>query len=189
RPPAELDALALAEALGDTTAFDLTGAHVAIVGDLANSRVARSDVYALTSLGARVTLVGPRGLAPASLEALAPGVRIAHDLDAILSDDRPTAIQTLRVQFERSAGVGSSIAYREAFGLTLDRARRLPAGTIVMHPGPANPGLEIDQAVLDGEVDGTVDHLRCLVRRQVTAGVAVRMAVLEQLLIHPQAGA
>lgn len=184
-----LDALALAEALGVGGAegsFDLSGRRVVIAGDIINSRVARSDVHAFTTLGARVTLVGPSALAPKALETLAPGVEVSDDFEgALTSDGGAAALQMLRVQFERSATIASAREYRAGFGLTTARAARLAArrdgGPLVMHPGPANRGLEIDGGVLDG-VDGGAGGLRSLVARQVTAGVAVRMAVLSALL-------
>ena len=171
-----LDALALADAL-DRAACALDGVHAVIVGDIANSRVARSDIYAFTTLGARVTLVGPPALAPKAMARLAPNVRVTHDLDEALAD-APDAVQALRVQFERRASIASPRAYRSAYGLTDERASRLKPGTVIMHPGPANPGLEIDLDVLTG----AHANIRSMVSAQVAAGVAVRMAVLEQAL-------
>jgi aspartate carbamoyltransferase catalytic subunit len=179
-----LDVLALARAKGRTGAFDLTGLTVAIVGDVVSSRVARSDVAAMTALGAEVLLVGPPFQAPRSLAIL--GARVERDLDAVLG--RVDAVQMLRVQFERHGGRGiaSRREYRAGYALTTDRARRMRPDAVIMHPGPMNRGMEIDDAVADG--DG-VDSPRSIVLEQVACGVAVRMAVLERLLARAEGGA
>jgi aspartate carbamoyltransferase catalytic subunit len=176
-----LDALTLAEGLGRSNAFDLSGIRIAIVGDVISSRVARSNIAALTTLGAEVIAVGPPTLAPRSLAAL--GCRVEHDFDAVLTEI--DAVMMLRVQFERhdagaaahgagQAPKGSSIIsvreYREGYALTSARASTLKPHAMVLHPGPINRGLEMDQDVIDGP--------RSAVLRQVTHGVAVRMASL-----------
>ena len=179
-----LDVLALARAKERAGSFDLTGLTVAIVGDVASSRVARSDVIAMTALGAEVVLVGPPAQAPGSLASL--GVRVERDLDAVLG--RVDAVQMLRVQFERHGGRGiaSRREYRAGYALTVARARRMRPDAVVMHPGPMNRGMEIDDAVADG--DG-IDLPRSIVLDQVSCGVAVRMAVLESLLTRtPEVG-
>jgi aspartate carbamoyltransferase catalytic subunit len=168
-----LDALTLVQHCGST---DLSSMHLAIVGDLATSRVARSAVYAMTALGCNVTLVGPEALVPDTLAGLLEGLhpvqrgtlRIARDFDSIL----PTldAIMMLRIQFERHGGGGVPGDYRAQWGLTASRARLLPKHAVVLHPGPVNRDLELDAAVCDGP--------RSLVLNQVTNGVAVRMASL-----------
>ena len=159
-----LDAYTLRQRFGR-----IAGLHVAVVGDIANSRVARSNVHALTKLGATVTLVGPSTLLPASFAKL-PNVNVSTDFDAVL----PTvdAVNMLRVQFERmqSAAFPSVREYASLFGLTGDRVARLNPGVFVMHPGPMNRGVEIDTAVADGPNSGIL--------QQVTNGLAVRMAVL-----------
>ena len=163
-----LDCLTIREVFGR---FD--GLRVAIVGDIANSRVARSAMHALTTLGAHVTLVGPPTLLPASMAGVAhhrDRVALSHDLDATLGG--LDVIMMLRVQLERAAGGGVASDYRELFGLTHARAARLPGHCIVMHPGPVNRGVEVDDDVAD-------DIRRSQILRQVTHGVAVRMAVLE----------
>lgn len=172
-----LDVLALARAKGRTNTFDLTGLTVAIVGDVAASRVARSDVVAMTALGAEVVLVGPPAQAPRSLSVL--GAKVERDLDAVLG--RADAVQLLRVQFERHGGRGiaSRREYRAGYALTVARARRMRPDAVVMHPGPMNRGMEIDDAVADG--DG-IELPRSIVLDQVSCGVAVRMAALERLL-------
>jgi len=166
-----LDCLTIREVFGR---FD--GLRVAIVGDIANSRVARSALHALTTLGAHVTLVGPPTLLPASMGGIArhrERVSLSHDLDATLGG--LDVIMMLRVQLERAAGGGVASDYRELFGLTHARAARLPGHCIVMHPGPVNRGVEVDDDVAD-------DMRRSQILRQVTHGVAVRMAVLEHCL-------
>ncbi len=159
-----LDLLTMRQRLGD-----LRGRRVAIVGDIANSRVARSNVHGLTALGAEVVLIGPPTLAPQSLAGLSPAdnITVSHDLDEQLA--ALDVIMMLRVQFERGAGISSD--YHELYGLTATRTQRLPEHAIVMHPGPMNRGLEIDAAVAD-------DPQRSAIRQQVANGVAVRMAVL-----------
>jgi aspartate carbamoyltransferase catalytic subunit len=160
---------------------ELAGKKVAIVGDVAASRVARSNMHGLTTLGADVLLCGPPAQVPAAfeemLEAGPPSphprgsIRVSHDLDALLPE--VDAIMMLRVQVERGSQAGGD--FRELYGLTAQRARRLRPGVPVMHPGPMHRGLEIDSEVAD-------DPARSIILQQVTSGVAVRMAVLEMLL-------
>jgi aspartate carbamoyltransferase catalytic subunit len=151
----------------------LEGRHVAIVGDVKHSRVARSDIEVFTALGARVTLVAPPTLLPPSL-APWPGVEVAHDLDHVLGD--LDVCYLLRMQRERmtEALVPSLREYTACFGLTSARADRLPPHALVMHPGPMNRGVEIA-----GEV---ADRAGSVITEQVANGVAVRMAVLFLLL-------
>ncbi|MFO0963905.1 MAG: aspartate carbamoyltransferase catalytic subunit [Phycisphaerales bacterium] len=166
-----LDCLTIRRALGS-----IEGARIAIVGDIANSRVARSALHALTTLGAQVRLIGPPTLLPRSFGEIAQHrdrVAISHDLDANLAD--LDAIMMLRIQLERAAGGAIASDYRIHYGLTRERAARLPARCIVLHPGPVNRGVEVDDDVAD-------DTRRSQILRQVTHGVAVRMAVLEYCL-------
>ena len=166
-----LDCLTIRRALGG-----IQGATVAIVGDIANSRVARSALHALTALGASVRLVGPPTLLPNAFLGVAAHrdrVNITHDLDSVLGD--LDAIMMLRVQLERTAGVGIASDYRMQYGLTHARASRLPGACIVMHPGPVNRGVEVDDDVAD-------DARRSQILAQVTHGVAVRMAVLSRCI-------
>ncbi len=171
-----LDALTLREYFRKTT---LDGLTVAIVGDIASSRVARSNAHGLTTLGADVIFVGPPSLVPPDMASLVtPGqkgsgvLRIEHDLDAVLGS--VDAIMMLRVQFERHGGEGIDEEYSHQFGLDTRRADRLRDGVPILHPGPINRGIELDPEVADGH--------RSLVLDQVTCGVAVRMAVLQGLL-------
>lgn len=154
---------------------DLSGKHVVMVGDVAHSRVVGSDYHGLTTLGAKVTLVGPARLLPEP--ETYPEAERTDDLDAALP--AADAVMALRIQKERF-GVGEALpditAYRERYGITVERARRLAEGVPVLHPGPMNRGVEVDGEVADG--------VRGLVLRQVTAGVAVRMAVLSALAEH-----
>jgi aspartate carbamoyltransferase catalytic subunit len=152
---------------------DFQGRRVAIVGDIANSRVARSATHGLVTLGAEVLLVGPPTLVSRDFERLASGpgrIRVSHDLDGVLAN--LDAIMLLRIQMERAAGSGISPDYRGMYGLTEARVARLPEDCAVLHPGPVNRGVEIDDAVAD-------DPRRSRILPQVTAGVATRMAVLE----------
>jgi aspartate carbamoyltransferase catalytic subunit len=144
---------------------DLDGARIAIVGDIAHSRVARSDVWAFTLLGAEVTLVAPRTLLPPSVEGWP--VRVSHDLDAVY---------LLRMQRERmtEALVPSLREYSARYGLTARRVETMGDKALVMHPGPMNRGVEIAADVADLPRSVVVD--------QVRNGVAVRMAVLFELL-------
>ncbi len=158
---------------------DLTGRTVVIVGDIANSRVARSNLHGLTTLGADVVLVGPPALVPVSFTKITAGpgrVSIDHDLDKTLT--HADAVMMLRIQLERhDADSGGSIPpdYRLRYGLTIERAASLPQAALVMHPGPMNRGVEIDSEVAD-------DLDRSVIMEQVTNGVAVRMAVLKRAI-------
>ena len=163
-----LDLYTIRERFG-RSAGDLSGLRVAIVGDVANSRVARSDLHGLTKLGAEVVLVGPPTLLPRSL-GLRPGVTVSHDLDAVLPGC--DVVNMLRVQHERvaSSQFPSVREFTRLFGLTPARLARCRPDVFVMHPGPMNRGVEIDPAIADGPNSGVL--------RQVTNGLAVRMAVL-----------
>jgi aspartate carbamoyltransferase catalytic subunit len=151
---------------------DVTGARIGIVGDVRNSRVARSGITCWSRLGAEVTLIGPPTLMPEDLTGWP--VRVAHDLDDAIAE--LDVVYVLRVQQERigRALLPSLREYYARWGLTEDRAHRLKPDALVMHPGPMIRGDEIATAVVDGP--------RSLVREQVANGVAVRMAVLFELL-------
>jgi aspartate carbamoyltransferase catalytic subunit len=162
-----LDCYTIRTALNRNAGFD--GLRIAIVGDIKHSRVARSDITAFTMLGADVTLVAPRTLLPPTVE-----VPVTTELDEIIAD--LDVIYLLRMQRERmtEALVPSLREYTTRFGLTPDRARRLPEHALIMHPGPMNRGVEM--AVDPSELPGAV------ITQQVTNGIAVRMAVLFDLL-------
>ena len=148
------------------------GLHVAIVGDVLHSRVARSDIQALRLMGAKVTVVGPPPLIPRGIEAM--GCEVSYDIEAIGAAD---VIYVLRMQKERMLEganfVPSLREYTARWGVTKDRIR---PGQKVMHPGPMNRGVEIDPEVADAA--------EALIERQVRSGLVVRMAVLYDLLTH-----
>ncbi len=153
-------------------AGSLEGLRIAIVGDVKHSRVARSDVSCFAMLGASVVLVAPLTLLPPSLEGWP--CEVAHDLDEVIGE--LDVCYLLRMQQERTteALVPSLREYAATYGLDRRRAQRLPAGAIVMHPGPMNRGVEIAPEV--------ADMPNAVITRQVANGVAVRMAVLFHLL-------
>ncbi|WP_298457737.1 aspartate carbamoyltransferase catalytic subunit [uncultured Cellulomonas sp.] len=163
----------------DPAGRDLAGLRVAVVGDVLHSRVARSNVDLLTTLGAEVTLVAPPTLVPVGVEAWP--CRVSYHLDPVLADQRPDAVMMLRVQRERmgagAAGGGyfpTPLEYTRGYGLDARRLALLPDHAIVMHPGPMNRGLEISADAADSP--------RAVIVEQVANGVAVRMAVLYLLL-------
>ncbi|KAA9395088.1 aspartate carbamoyltransferase catalytic subunit [Kocuria coralli] len=161
---------------GETQGTDLEGMHVVIVGDILHSRVARSNMWLLTTLGARVTFVAPPTLLPVGTQHWP--ARIVFDLDEALAEN-PDAVMLLRVQRERmhAAFFPSEAEYARWWGLTperLDALDRAGATTAIMHPGPMNRGLEISSEAADSP--------RSTVLRQVSNGVAVRMACLYLLL-------
>lgn len=146
----------------------LEGLKIAIVGDISHSRVARSDMWAMTKLGAEVTLVGPPTLMPAEASRLP--VKISYSLDEVI--EHVDVVNMLRIQFERLGGnpFPSIREYSRYFGLTVERMQRAKPDILVMHPGPINRGLEIESEVADGKNSVILD--------QVRNGLAVRMAVL-----------
>jgi aspartate carbamoyltransferase catalytic subunit len=155
-----LDLLTMRQRLGK-----ITGLRVALVGDIMHSRVARSNLWALQKLKNQVTLVGPATLVPRDLEA-----PVSHDFDRALREN--DVVMMLRLQLERQqAGLFPSTGeYVRFFGLTRERLATLTNGTIIMHPGPMNRGLEISAEAADSS--------RSVILNQVTNGVAVRAAVL-----------
>jgi len=152
---------------------DLSGLRVTMVGDILHSRVARSNLWLLNTLGAEVTLVGPSTLIPAG--ATAWPARVEYDLDAALTT-APDVVMMLRIQSERmrAAYFPNAHEYATLWGLTPERFRALPASTLVMHPGPMNRGLEISSEAADSP--------QSTVLEQVSNGVYVRMAVLYTVL-------
>jgi len=158
-----LDTFTMKEHLGD-----LRGKKVVILGDILFSRVARSNIHALTKLGAAVTLCGPSTLVPHWFTDL--GVTVSHDLKSAL--DGAEVVMLLRIQHERqtSSHFPSLGEYTGMFGLNKTRASWLHPKAIIMHPGPINRGVEIDSDLADGK--------RSVILEQVTNGIAVRMAIL-----------
>ena len=153
---------------------DLDGVSIVIVGDLAHSRVARSNLWLLTTLGARVTFVAPETLQPYGARDWPVTVR--HSLDEAIREDRPDVVMMLRIQSERmhAAYFPNEREYARNWGLDDARLAVLPDRALVMHPGPMNRGLEISSAAADSE--------RSTVLEQVANGVSVRMAALYLLL-------
>ena len=158
-----LDAFTIQERLGK-----IAGVRVLIVGDIIHSRVARSNLWALTKLGAKVKLVGPSTLLPKEFAEL--GVEVSHDLEGALEE--ADVINLLRIQHERQvhSRVPSIGEYAALFGLTTERFRRCKPGVLLMHPGPIHRGVEIASELADG--------VNSVILDQVTNGLAVRMAVL-----------
>ena len=153
-------------------ARDLQGLHVAIVGDILHSRVARSNVLLLSKLGAAVTVVAPPTLLPVGIESWP--TKVAYDFDHVIP--QVDAIMMLRVQSERMHELyfPNAREYSRYFGLNTDRVRKMKAKSIIMHPGPMNRGLEITADV--------ADSARSVIIEQVSNGVSVRMAILYTLL-------
>lgn len=158
-----LDAFTIQEKLGS-----IRNKKVVIIGDIAHSRVARSNIYVLSKLGARVSVCGPPTLLPPKPDTL--GVSYAYRPEELLKD--ADAVMTLRIQFERQnrmqlPGVAE---YSKFWGLNKERAKLLKPGAIVLHPGPVNRGVEIDPEIADGP--------QSLILDQVSNGILTRMAVL-----------
>jgi aspartate carbamoyltransferase catalytic subunit len=166
-----LDAFTLRERLREGRG-DLDGLHVGIVGDILHSRVARSNVLLLRTLGAQVTVVAPPTLMPHGVQSWPAAV--SYDLDPVLP--KLDAIMMLRVQAERmqDAYFPSALEYSRMYGLDAERLAMLPEHAIVMHPGPMNRGMEISADVADSAQSVMVE--------QVANGVSIRMAVLYLLL-------
>jgi len=162
-----LDMMSLKEKFGY-----LEGLKVGILGDIAHSRVALSNIYGLITMGAEVTVCGPSTLIPPFLEDL--GVTVTYDVDALL--EWADAVNVLRIQMERM-GIGlfpSIREYRARFGITAERLARMKKEIVIMHPGPMNRGTEIDSVVADSD--------QAIILDQVLNGVASRMAILFLLL-------
>ena len=158
----------------------LAGLHVCLVGDILHSRVARSNLWGLRKLGARVTVCGPPTLIPHGIEQL--GATVSYDLDEVIED--ADVVNILRIQFERQHGAffPSVREYAVEYGLSRERLARAKPHLLVLHPGPMNRGVEVAAEVADGS--------HSLILDQVTNGVAVRMAVLfhTTLTREPDAG-
>ncbi|MDD5477296.1 MAG: aspartate carbamoyltransferase catalytic subunit [Candidatus Omnitrophica bacterium] len=158
-----LDIFTLKEKLGK-----IKGLNVAIVGDIAHSRVARSNIWGLTKLGANVTLCAPEMLLPVGIELT--GAKTSSNLDEVLK--KADAVNVLRMQFERDedAAFPEQLDYFKKFGITEERLAKAKKDIVVMHPGPINRGIEMSSEVADGK--------NSVILEQVTNGIAVRMAVL-----------
>lgn len=158
-----LDIFTLKEKLGK-----IKGLNVAIVGDIAHSRVARSNIWGLTKLGAKVILCAPQMLLPPGIEIT--GVKTSSEIDEVLK--YADAVNVLRMQFERdeNAAFPEQLDYFKKFGITEERLAKAKKDIIVMHPGPINRGIEMSSEVADGN--------NSVILEQVTNGIAVRMAVL-----------
>ena len=158
-----LDIFTLREKLGN-----IEGRSVTIVGDIAHSRVARSNIWGLTKLGAKVTVCAPRMLIPVGIEAM--GVSVTNNIDEALKE--ADAVNVLRMQFERDeqGAFPKQMEYFKKFGITEERLRRAKPELIVMHPGPINRGIEMSSEVADCP--------QSVIPDQVTNGIAVRMAAL-----------
>ena len=151
----------------------LEGLRVAIIGDIAHSRVARSNVHLLSKFGSKIVLCGPASLLPRELEAIAPGVSLANDMREAI--DQADVIMMLRVQLERQHEAAFPASeYFQFYGLRLEHLALAKPNVIVMHPGPINRGREISSEVADSQLS--------MILNQVENGVAVRMAVLERVL-------
>jgi aspartate carbamoyltransferase catalytic subunit len=146
----------------------LEGVKVCLVGDILHSRVARSNIWGLKKMGAKVTVCGPPTLIPSHIEKL--GVEVSYDLDGIIKDQ--DVLNILRIQLERQRGAffPSIREYAAEYGISVERMKKAKPGVLIMHPGPVNRGVELAAEVADGSQSMILD--------QVTNGVAVRMAVL-----------
>ena len=158
-----LDIFTLKEKLGS-----IEGLKVSIVGDIAHSRVARSNIWGLTKLGAKVTVCAPPMLIPPAIEEM--GVYVTNDIDEAIAN--ADAVNVLRMQFERDEedAFPKQLEYFKNFGITQERLMKAKKNIIVMHPGPINRGIEMASDVADGS--------NSVILEQVTNGIAVRMAVL-----------
>ncbi|KUG24982.1 aspartate carbamoyltransferase [hydrocarbon metagenome] len=158
-----LDMYSIRERLGK-----IEGLKVCIVGDISHSRVALSNIHGLKSMGAEVSLCGPKTMIPKGIESL--GVKVIHNIDeAIANND---VLNVLRIQLERKAGstIPSLREYHNYFGITAERLEKFNRDIVILHPGPINRGVEISSEVADGPYQ--------IILEQVTNGVAIRMAVL-----------
>jgi aspartate carbamoyltransferase catalytic subunit len=158
-----LDIFTLKEKLGR-----IEGLSVSIVGDIAHSRVARSNIWGLSKLGAKVMVCAPGILIPAGIEEM--GAQVTHNIDEALKN--ADAVNVLRMQFERDteSAFPEQLEYFKNFGITQERLEKAKKNIIVMHPGPINRGIEMSSEVADG--------LNSVILEQVTNGIAIRMAVL-----------
>ena len=162
-----LDMMSIQEKFGK-----IKNLNIAIIGDINHSRVARSNIYGLISMGANVTVCGPANLIPENISDL--GVKVNYDIDEII--EWADAVNILRIQRERM-GIGlvpSNREYRRFFGVTSERVNRRKKELVIMHPGPMNRGVEIDSQIADSD--------QAIILDQVLNGVASRMSILYLLL-------
>ena len=158
----------------------LEGLRVAIIGDIAHSRVARSNIYLLSKYGADIVLCGPASLLPKELKQLAPGITLTTNMDQAIRD--ADVIMMLRVQLERQhEAVFPASEYFPFYGLRVEHLKLAKPDVMVMHPGPINRGREIASEVADSQ--------KSVILNQVENGISVRMAVLERVLGEGHAGA
>lgn len=152
----------------------IEGLNISIIGDIANSRVARSNIFALTKLGANVTLAGSSTLVSKNMESLAKNVKVVNNISEGIK--KADVIMGLRVQFERQKKMPfpNTREYHQFFGLTKDMLYLAKEDVTIMHPGPVNRGVELSTDVIDGNSS--------IINEQVKNGVAVRMAILKLLL-------
>lgn len=162
-----LDMFTMKERLGR-----IEGLNVSIVGDILHSRVARSNIWGLTKLGAKVTVCGPATLMPMGIERL--GVKVSYDLQEVIPQSDVLMLLRLQKERQQEKFLPSIREYAKEFGVTKEKLRHAPKNVLIMHPGPTNRGVELSAEVADGEYSVILD--------QVTNGVAVRMAVLYLLL-------
>lgn len=158
-----LDIFTLREKIGS-----IEGLNVSIVGDIAHSRVARSNIWGLTKLGAKVTVCAPKMLIPPGIEQM--GAQVTHDIeDALKNAD---CVNVLRMQFERDEqnAFPKELEYFKNYGITAERIKKAKKNLIIMHPGPINRGIEMASEVADGP--------NSVILEQVTNGIAIRMSVL-----------
>lgn len=158
-----LDMFTIKEKLGK-----IEGLNVGIVGDILHSRVARSNIWGLTKMGAKVTVCGPSTLMPVEVEQM--GVKVSYDLNEVVEDC--DVLMLLRLQQERQQNkfLPSIREYAKEFGVNRDRLKKAKKNILIMHPGPTNRGVELSADIADGEHSVILD--------QVTNGVAIRMAIL-----------
>jgi aspartate carbamoyltransferase catalytic subunit len=165
-----LDALTIIDRRGS-----LDGLRVAIIGDIAHSRVARSNIFLLSKFGVQIVLCGPASLLPREIGCIAPGLELTTDI--VEAIDGADVVMMLRVQLERQHEAAlSANEYFQFFGLRPEHIERAKPDVIVMHPGPINRGREISSEVADSQ--------RSAILNQVENGIAVRMAVLERVLVQ-----
>lgn len=172
-----LDAFTMRERFG-SNGSGLDGLSVGIIGDVLHSRVARSNVFLLTTLGARVTLIAPPTLLPVGSETWP--ATISYNLDEVIED--LDVVMSLRIQRERmdQGFLPSEREFARHYGLNVERMESMKSGSVIMHPGPMNRGVEIDAR--------SADSSKSLIVDQVTNGIFVRMAVLYLLLAGAQEG-